>query len=359
MKYIQILFLCFLIISCGENTNLEDTAYNPTPYIVEVPKGFPPMPIPADNPLTLEGITLGRDLFYDKKLSGNNTMSCSSCHDPHKGFTDGKATSKGIDGINGKRSSMSLVNVGFIKNGMFWDGRAKSLEDQALRPVEDKIELHTTWPEVEVKLQKDANYPTLFRKAFGIKDKAEITKDLAVKAIAQFERIIVSGGNSRYDKFIRGELKFTDEELMGYILYSDGNKNLSTDFQCNHCHQLDLAEGDAYFNNGLQATANLEGFNDLGKGGFTKKLAENGTMRAVTLRNIMLSAPYMHNGSLSTMDEVMEHYMSGGKASPNKDPLISQIKKNNFTQQNKKALIAFLHTLTDTSYLSNPLIYKK
>lgn len=250
---------------------------------------------------------------------------------------------------------MSIINVGFTKNGLFWDGRSKTLEDQAVLPVEDKIELHTTWPDVEARLQKHANYPTMFRKAFGIKDKSEITKALAVKAIAQFERIIISS-NSKYDRFIQGKEKLSDLELTGFNLYLDIPGDNLPDAQCNHCHQLDLATGDDFFNNGLQESATLMDFKDMGKGGVTNQIAENGKMRAVTLRNIMLTAPYMHNGSFATMEDVLNHYASRGKPSPNKDPLVNDVK---ITAEHKKAIIAFLHTLTDTSYLNNPLIVKK
>ncbi len=354
ISYFGIVLVLF-VLNCKPEDTLEGIAYNPEPYTLNLPAYFPIMPVPEDNALTKEGIELGRDLFYDNILSGNGKMSCSSCHDPRKAFTDGLQVSKGIDGIAGTRSSMSLVNVGFTKSGLFWDGRSKTLEDQALLPVEDKIELHTTWPEVESKLQKHPNYPTMFRKAFGIKDKSEITKVLAAKALAQFQRIIVSS-NSKYDRFIQGKEKLTDLELMGYSLYLDIPGDNFPDAQCNHCHQLDLATGDDFFNNGLQASVALEGFKDMGKGGISKQPAENGKMRAVTLRNVMLSAPYMHDGSLATIEDVLDHYSSKGKQSPNKDPLISDVK---ITASHKIALIAFLHTLTDTSYLNNPLIVKK
>lgn len=362
MRYLKglnwFLFLALFSYSCGDAeksaSNLEDIPYNPEPYTLQLPDYFPRMPIPADNPLTKEGITLGRDLFYDNILSGDGTMSCSSCHDPRKAFTDGLAVSTGIDGVAGRRSSMSLVNVGFTKNGLFWDGRSRTLEDQALLPVEDVNELHTTWPEVILRIQQHASYPAMFRKAFGIKDKSEITKELVAKAIAQFERIIISA-DSKYDRYKQGKEKLTDLELIGFSLYLDIAGDDFPDAQCNHCHQLDLASGDAFFNNGLQASPTLFDFKDLGQGGFTKLDAENGKMRAVSLRNIMLSAPYMHDGSLATMDDVLNHYISKGKPSPNKDPLLNAIP---LTPGYKKALLAFIQTLTDTSYLNNPLVVK-
>jgi cytochrome c peroxidase len=357
MKLINtsIIFLLLCCSSCVHESNLEGIEYNPEPYILNLPDYFPQMPLAKDNPLTKEGIILGRDLFYDKKLSANNTMSCVSCHDPRKAFTDGLAVSVGIDGIAGKRSAMSLVNIGFTKSGLFWDGRSATLEEQALLPVEDEIELNTTWPEVEMKLQNDPFYPEMFRKAFGIKNKSEITKYLVAKALSQYQRIILSS-NSKYDRYKKGEEKLSDLELIGLNLYTDSTGDDLPDAECHHCHQLDLATADNFFNNGLQESATLNDFKDLGKGGVTKQIAENGKMRAPTLRNIFLSAPYMHDGRFNTMDEVLNHYNGNGKNSPNKDPLIRDLKLSSF---HKKALLAFISTLTDTSYLNNPLIVKK
>ncbi len=335
--------------------DLTNIAYKPTPYEIGAPDYFPKLISPTDNPLTVQGITLGRDLFFDKRLSKDDKMSCSSCHFPEKGFTDGRRFSPGVDGIVGTRSSMSLVNIGFTKNGLFWDGRSKTLEEQAALPVEDVIELHTTWGEVESKLRKDDTYKKQFREAFGIKSSNEITKDLATKALAQYQRAIISG-NSKFDKIRRNEAFFTDLELMGFSLFTDVVGDDIPDAECHHCHQLDLASSDAFFNNGIQEAKTINDFKDLGKGGVTKNIADNGKMKAPTLRNIMLSAPYMHDGRFSTIDEVLDHYNSGGKESPNKDPLIRDIQ---LLPIHKRALIAFLNTLTDTSYMQNPLIVKR
>ena len=143
-------FIVLLFSACKPEPKnpLADISYNPTPLNLAIPTQFPKMDIPADNPMTTEGVELGRFLFYDKLLSANGTMACASCHLTDKNFTDGSATSKGIDGIFGRRSSMSLENVGFVNKGLSWDGRAKTLEEQALQPVEDPIELHNKWSQV-------------------------------------------------------------------------------------------------------------------------------------------------------------------------------------------------------------------
>ena len=159
----------------GITNDLIDIPHDPQPYTLNAPDFLGEMPIPTDNPMTEEGVQLGRFLFYDPILSADSTQSCSSCHNPASNFTDNLAVSTGIDGIAGNRSSMPLLNVGYITpdQGFFWDGRAKTLEEQALLPVEDPIELHESWPNVIEKLKRHAMYPKMFREAFDIKDREE------------------------------------------------------------------------------------------------------------------------------------------------------------------------------------------
>ena len=192
--------------------DLTSIAYNPAPVAIEKLENFPNMDIPADNPLTAEGIELGKHLFFDPILSANQQMACANCHLPSSAFTDNLPVSTGIDEIAGIRSSMALFNVGYYTKGLFWDGSVVSLEEQALLPVEDPIELHHNWEDVIKDLQQHTTYPTLFRKAFGIDNTSEINKEIAAKAIAQFERSIVSG-QSKYDRVVRGEEFFEDEEF--------------------------------------------------------------------------------------------------------------------------------------------------
>ena len=142
--------------------DLEGIAYNPQAYTIVKPSNFPEVPVPVDNPMTVEGVQLGRRLFYDPILSADSTMSCASCHLPQGSFTDNKAVSAGINGIAGRRSAMSLLNVAYVNTGLFWDGRAVTLEDQALRPVEDVIELHDTWPNVVGKFKNHRIFGHMF-----------------------------------------------------------------------------------------------------------------------------------------------------------------------------------------------------
>lgn len=354
------LFLFCLFFSCKKNNNpttpkfqdLSDISYSPIPVDLPILDPLPQMTIPEDNPLTEDGIALGRFLFYDPILSGNEKMACADCHLPKGGFTDNLAVSTGVDGITGLRSSMSLINAGYFTKGLFWDGRIQTLEEQALLPVEDVIELHNEWENVEEKLREHTDYPTRFRKAFGINTTEGITKELAVKAIAQFERSLVSA-NSKYDRVIRGEAFFdTDDELMGFDLFFDEPNGLP-DAECGHCHNAPLFTVNQYFNNGIDSVASLEDFKDKGLGAITNNPFDNGKFRAPSLRNIALTAPYMHDGRFETLEEVIDHYNEGAHFADNIDPLI-MTKGLGLTDQHKKALIAFLHTLTDTSFVNNP-----
>lgn len=331
-----------------DDGDLTNIAYEPTAFTIEyplytqligeVPVIVPQMPIPSDNEMTDQGIELGRHLFYDKILSADNTQSCASCHLPEGSFTDNRAVSVGIDGVAGSVSSMSLLNVGFYNNGLFWDGRVTTLEEQALLPVEDPIELHHTWPEVITELRSHETYPKMFREAFGIANKSDITRELAAKAIAQFERSIYSF-ESKFDQFMRGETTLSDDELEGFSLFVD----LDDRAHCAHCHNLPLITSNEYFNNGLQEAATFADFKDKGRGLVTS-MTENGFFRAPTVRNIELTAPYMHDGSLQTLEEVMDHYGSGGKPSISRDPSIASI---NLDDYDKQVLVAFMKTLTD------------
>jgi cytochrome c peroxidase len=346
---------CILAIiattSCKDKDDgLSAIAYSPTSYDLKYSVNFPKMIIPADNPLTTDGVELGRFLFFDKLLSANGTMACANCHLPEAGFTDNQATSKGIDGFSGKRSSMSLANIGFVNSGLFWDGRVKTLEEQAFLPVEDPIELHNNWSKVVEKFKTDANYPTRFRKAFGINSTAEITKELAIKAIAQFERTLISD-NAKIDQ-VRKVSDLSDDELSGYQLFF--NDVGVPDAQCGHCHTSPFYSSNDYFNNGLDSVTSLVNFRDLGRGQFTKKLFDNGKFRTPSLRNIELTAPYMHDGRFKTLEEVVEHYASGGHYSENVDPFIPQIKLINMTIRQKRQIVAFLKTLTDSTFANNP-----
>ena len=335
--------------------DLTDIAYNPVEVVIEAPCDFPEMEIPEDNPLTMDGVELGRFLFWDPILSADKTMSCGSCHFPEGGFTDTLAVSTGIDGIEGRRSSMALMNVGYFYNGFFWDGRAATLEDQALLPVEDPIELHHQWTNIVEEFKTHDFYPSMFRKAFGISNTNEITKELAAKAIAQFERTMVSSGQSDYDRH-RCEPGFfmSSDAVEGFILFSN---EIGNHPGCTHCHTASnqLFTNNNYENNGIDSVGyeveDLNNFADWGRGEVTNDVFDNGKFRIPSLRNIMLSQPYMHDGRFETIGEVIEHYKTGGFSSANSNPIQQPFP---LTEDEKQKIIIFLEALTDATFLNNP-----
>jgi len=310
------------------------------------------MPIPDENLLTKEGIELGRFLFYDPILSEDSTIACASCHLQEGVFTDLSSVSTGINGLQGDRSAMTILNVGFYNNGLFWDGRIETLEALVIDPVENPIEMHEDWPDIEEKLKVHKEYPDRIRKAFGISKTEEIDRSHVTKSIAQFMRTIVSQGNSKFDRVFYGDgtVIFSDAELNGYDMFFDISPDLP-DAECAHCHNEPLFTTNQYFNNGIQETMDgVNGFKDPGRGLITGIPFDNGKMRAPSLRNIALTAPYMHDGRFQTLEEVINHYNSGGHPAPNVDPLIRPL---GLSEEQKSDLLAFLNTLTDTTILSN------
>lgn len=367
---ITIALLAFLCACCNDDEvpddtgggsiakDLTDISYDPTPYDFPTPEHFPDPILPADNPLTHEGIELGRRLFYDPILSADSTMSCASCHDPSKSFADNEILPVGIDGIEGRRNTMALINFAFIPNNRFnWDGDASTLDGQAIEPVENPVELHEDWGNVEEKFRRHDTYPEYFRKAFGIDNTDGITRELATRAIAQFELTLVSS-DSYYDRAVvrlEPNVFLEEDERRGRKLFMDEGASGLKDAQCWHCHlsgnKKTLLTNGGFFNNGLDSVGTLTEFEDLGHGAVTGNLGDNGKFKSPSLRNVALTAPYMHDGRFATLEEVLDHYGSGGKPAPNVDAFIPLIDLN---EQEKADIIAFLHTLTDTTFTKNP-----
>ncbi|MFM7636869.1 MAG: cytochrome-c peroxidase [Crocinitomicaceae bacterium] len=333
----------------------DNTRYLPTPYNLEIPSHFPDMIIPADNPMTVEGVELGRFLFYEKRLSGDNTQSCASCHLPSASFSDPNQYSTGIDGIQGNRHSMALVNLGW-EDFFFWDGRKTTLETQILEPVPNPIEMHQSWKRTIEKLNANINYRNRFFKAFG-EEGIDSTK--ATKAIAQFIRTLISG-ESKYDVMYKYEnnlslnsseqaiLQTVDvEEWAGYDLFKSLNGA-----DCFHCHNGPLMRVKKFSNNGLMPNS----ADDRGRADVTNNPEDNYKFKVPTLRNIALTAPYMHDGRFATLDEVIEHYSSGIHMSPTIDPLIEFGSQGGvqLDAQEKYLLKKFLLTLTDQKFVLNP-----
>ncbi|PSR52559.1 cytochrome-c peroxidase [Adhaeribacter arboris] len=352
--YLLFLFIYLLCLACSspEDKKEEVPTPVPTPFQLQFSDRFQPPAIPEDNPLTVEGVNLGRRLFYEKKLSGNNTMSCGSCHQQKLAFTDGQAFSTGIDGQQTTRSAMSLVNLAWNKT-FNWAGEANSLEAQARIPIENPLEMHQNLDEAGRELQNTATYPRLFQKAFGT---STITSDLMLKALGQFTRTLIST-NSSYDKYRAGEASLSVEELEGmqlFFTHPDPSRKLRGG-NCGDCHGSDFFTLQQFHNNGLDVD-----FTDKGRGAVTGKATDNGRFKAPSLRNIAVTAPYMHDGRLKTLEEVLDHYNEHiQSASPNLDPLIIEAsnkvggKALELTPDEKAKIIKFLHTLTDESFLKD------
>lgn len=321
----------------------------PTPNALEIPKLFEDNilnPImPSDNPQTIEGIVLGKKLFFDPILSGNNTQACADCHAPENAFTDADRFSDGIDGTLGTRNSMPLFNLAWnYDEKFFWDGNTFSLEHQAFVPVTDITEMKSTWQDVITKLQNHSEYPNLFKQAFG---NIAIDSILVSKAIAQFERTLISS-YSKFDKYLLGEVTLTNEELNGFNVFMDETKG-----DCFHCHGSDknpLWTDNSFHNNGLDAT-----FTDLGLGTVTGDPADNGKFKTPSLRNLAFTAPYMHDGRFSTLEEVINHYSNGLQASPTIDPLMKKVTQGGvqLSDKDKADLKTFLLSLSDDEFVNN------
>lgn len=340
--------------TCGEDLQIDwesisttNEAY-PLPQYATLPQNVPNNP---DNPTTVEGVELGRRLFYDPILSGDSTQSCASCHAQTFGFTDNlKALSMGIDGTLGTRNAMALINLTWVPR-LFWDGRSMGLEAQALEPVTNPVEMHNTWENAICDIMNSVDYRKRFYKAFGIKT---INKEDVAKAIAQFERTLISG-TSKYDLAnIPGSGVFlTEQEYYGYSIFFNEVAD------CFHCHTGagNLFTDNQFHNNGLDSVATLNDYADKGLGDVTKDPQDNGYFRTPTLRNIALTAPYMHDGRFQTLEEVVDHYSDHVKQSENVDPTIKVFFKDggkHLSSDDKAAVVAFLKTLTDTAFVNNP-----
>lgn len=354
MKSVCAIFLFLGIVTVFVTcTHPSEEAPVQTPYPLVIPPFFPPMDIPANNPLTVEGVNLGRYLFWEKKLSGNNTMSCGTCHMPEHGFSDSARYSTGIFGDLGNRQAMPLINMGWSPT-YFWDGRSVTLEQQVEEPITNPIEMAENWETALAELANDPIYPPLFYKAFG---STEITKEGVVKAIASFMRTMISA-NSKFDKQRIGQYVFTPSEFNGYTLFlteggsPDQVPGGSFGADCFHCHGFGAMQFSDYLfhNNGLDAS-----FTDLGRGAISGSVFDNGKFKTPTLRNIELTGPYMHDGRFTTLEQVINHYNSGGVPSETIDPFMKFTTGGlQLSEQAKADLIAFLKCLTDTSFIHNP-----
>jgi cytochrome c peroxidase len=315
--------------------------------------------VPPDNPLTQESVELGRRLFYDPRLSGNNTVSCSTCHVQRLAFTDGRPTAVGVTGKPLAFNSMSLANLMWGPRRFFWNGRASSLEEQALVPIQHPDEMAQDLDELVEELGQDQTYRELFDAAYG-----EISPTTVAAGLASFQRTLVSS-NSRYDEFLRGEIALSEIEELGrklFMAHPDVKASLRG-ANCIDCHSQFLTSGfrtrfDGFTNNGLDAEENLPA----GLQEATGNPEHRGLFKVPTLRNIALTAPYMHDGRFNTLEEVLNHYDHGIQKSSTLSPLIMEadnLQKDsvdrislNLNDGERAGVIAFLHTLTDQEFVT-------
>lgn len=309
---------------------------------------------PSDNPTTNEGATLGRVLFYDKILSKNNTIACASCHKQANAFSDTAQFSMGHLGGQTKRHSMGLSNARFRASHLFfWDGRASSIEEQVLMPIQDQVEMGLTLEELVSKIKAQPYYPILFERAYG---STEINSDKIAEALAQFIRSLLSFESKYDDGRVDHEQNedfsnFTAQENLGKALFFDVKKG-----NCGGCHLTEAFVADFPRNNGLDAWESSQG-NDVGYESVTKDPQDKGKFIPPSLRNIGIRPPYMHDGRFKTLMEVVNHYSDNIQWSNTLDVhLIGEpgtAKRFNLTPTEKDALVAFMHTLTDQNFISN------
>lgn len=324
---------------------------NPVPQAakLQVPGNFPLAEEHPDNPMTIEGIELGRKLFYDVRLSGNNKISCASCHRQDLAFSDGLALSNaGVSGAALQRHAPALFNLAWSKNGLFWDGGSKNLESQAFGPLTAVDEMHQDLYQLERELKQVPEYVTAFKLVFG----EEIRSANVAKALSQFQRTLISAG-SRYDQYRRSEKEgsLTTMELEGMQVV--GRK-------CKGCHSGEMFTDDAYHNNGLDNS-----FSDEYEGTFQGRFrvsfdpADIGKFKTPSLRNVALTAPYMHDGRFKNLDQVLDHYQSGVKLTATTDPFVLQNSGQAgipMTAFEKEAILAFLGSLSDYEFIHNKKI---
>lgn len=319
------------LVSC-DNGKVEP--YIPEPYHLDIPKGFDEMPIPEDNPMTYEAVELGQALFFDPILSNNQSLSCASCHLLGNAFADTLPVSPGVheDRI-GNRNSPSLANVGYLEK-LFMEGGVPSLEMQVLAPLGERSEMDLNLPDAVERISKIPRYVDLAKKAYD----REVDPWVLTRAIAAYQRTLISG-DSKFDQYRYHGKKdaISAEAIKGWDLFQD--------LECTGCHSGFLLTDQSYANIGL-----YEDDLDPGRGRLTDDPADHGKFRVPSLRNVAVTAPYMHDGSMETLEEVLDHFASGGLEHPNKSEMIRGFE---MSIEQRSQLIAFLESLTDSTFITN------
>lgn len=334
------ILLLFVALACSDDTALKE--HKPTPATLSVPSNFPqPIYDLSINPLTEEGIALGKMLFYDPILSRNNTISCGFCHQQTTAFTHhGHDVSHGIDDKLGRRNSLPIQNLIWYKN-FFWDGGVHNLDLVPLNAISNPVEMDEDTQVLMAKLEAQQRYLHQFKLAFGSE---EINSTRFLQALSQFLATMVSA-NAPYDKYIRQEgFQFNAGQLEGHALFKQ---------HCESCHSSDLFTDQSFRNNGFSTPDDL--LKDAGREEITLNPDDRGKFKVPSLRNIEYTAPYMHNGKLASLEEVLDFYSSGVNVSATLDPILNANGQPgiSLTDDEKKKIIAFLLTLSDQQFLSD------
>jgi cytochrome c peroxidase len=309
-----------------------------------VPAGFPQPLLPADNPLTEEGIALGQRLFFDPRLAGGGGQSCASCHAPERAFSDAVAFSRGENGASGARNAMPLFNLAWAPH-YAWDGSQPRIRDQARAAWTNPVEMNAQPERVVAALARDAALAAEFTRVFGA---PAITAETVTLALEQYLLSLVSA-DSRFDRSLRGAVELTPEEKRGFELFvtefdpARGRRGAD----CFHCHGGMLFTDFAVKNNGLDHLSA-----DPGRASVTGRVADRGAFKTPSLRNIALTGPYMHDGRFATLEEVVAHYDHGVRATDNLDPNLAKhpARGLELSAGDQAALVAFLRTLTDARF---------
>lgn len=337
---ILLFFTTFVLISCTGDEVIEPLPKDEA-YRLNKPSGFPEITFDiTGNPVTVNGVALGKKLFYEGKLSRNNTISCGFCHIQEYAFTHhGHTVSHGIDDRLGMRNAPPIQNMAFLKN-YTWDGVSHNLDERSLVPITTDFEMDSSLPEAVAKLNADANYKKMFKAAFGDEN---ITGEKILKAISQFMVTMISA-DSKYDRMKKGTAVFTAEENHGMALFQN---------KCAACHSGDLFTDESYRNTGMYYN---QQFDDRGRYRVTLDWNDNMKFRVPSLRNVEYTAPYMHDGRLYSLEAVMNFYSENVENQPNLDPLLKQNGHIGIpmTASEKHNIITFLKTLSDKNFITNP-----
>lgn len=324
--------MALVVISCQKD---PDTRVDPQAMQFHIPEGWPaPFYTFANNAVTRNGFELGRKIFYDPRLSRDNTVSCGSCHQSFAAFAQQEhALSHGVDDLLGKRNSPGLANMAWYTS-FFWDGGVNHLEMQPINPIQNPVEMDLKIDSVVARLNADPDYRERFDKAFG---SPEVTSQHIFKALAQFMGMMVSA-DSKYDHYVKGTATLTAAEAAGLKVFEDN---------CAACHKAPLFSDFSFRNNGLSVTS----LNDSGRAIITHDVNDLQKFKVPSLRNLGFTAPYMHDGRFRTLNEVLDHYDHQIVTSPTLDPLLnSGIKLN---AQDRTNLISFLNTLNDSTFVKD------